>query len=239
MPDISKQWKVLPHGSLAEIDDGLLTVTGELSMPLVDVQRRMTVVRLNDGRLVVFSAISLHEDEMRALDDYGRPAFLIVPNAHHRIDAPAWKQRYPAIVVVAPAAARAKVEEAVPVDTVAPDFGDADVEFVAVPGTQGHEAALVVRRRAGTTLVLNDLVGNIRGESGFGGWLLRMMGLAGDEPHIPVTTRLGLVKDKDALRAQLLAWAEIGSLRRILVSHGVPIEDEPAEVLRGLAATLG
>lgn len=238
MSAVSTQWKVLPHGRLVEIDDGILTVTGELPMPLVDVPRRMTVARLRDGRLVVFSAIALHEDEMRALEGYGRPAFMVVPNAHHRLDAGPWKKRYPLLRVVAPEAARAKVEEVVPVDTVSPAFGDPDVDFLAVPGTQGHEAALVVRRAAGTTLVLNDLIGNIRGESGFGGWLLRMMGLAGDEPQIPVTTRLALVKDKQALRAQLLAWADDASLRRILVSHGGPIEDEPAHALRELAAAL-
>ncbi len=239
MPVVSTQWKVLPHGRLVEIDDGLLTVTGDLPMPLVDVPRRMTVVRLRDGRLVVFSAMALHEDEMAALEGYGQPAFMIVPNAHHRLDAEVWKQRYPTLRVAAPEGARAKVEEVVAVNTVAPDFDDPDIDFVAVPGTQGHEAALVVRRKGGTTLVLNDLVGNIRGESGFGGWLLRMMGLAGDEPKIPVTARLGLVKDKEALRAQLLQWAELPALRRILVSHGVPIDDEPAQVLRELAGKLG
>ena len=239
MPTVSTQWKVLPHGRLTEIDDGILTVTGELPMPLVEVPRRMTVVRLRDGRLVVFSAMALHEDEMRALEGYGPPAFMIVPNAHHRLDAHVWKKRYLVMRVVAPEGARAKVEEVVPVDTVAPDFGDPDVEFIAVPGTQGHESALLVRRPGGATLVLNDLVGNIRGESGFGGWLLRMMGLAGDEPQIPVTTRLALVKDKEALRAQLLRWAELPALRRILVSHGVPIDDEPARVLRELAGKLG
>ena len=34
----------------------------------------MTVIRLNDSRLVVFSAIGLDEDEMAALEEYGRPA---------------------------------------------------------------------------------------------------------------------------------------------------------------------
>jgi hypothetical protein len=235
----STQWKVLPHGKLTEIDDGILTVTGEISMPLVaDLPRRMTVVRLRGGRLVVFSAMALEENEMLALEGYGRPAFLVVPNAFHRLDAEAWKKRYPTMRVVAPEAARAKVEEAVRVDTTAPDFDDPDVDFVAVPGTHGHEAALVVRRADGTTLVLNDVIANIRGESGFGGWLLRMMGFAGDEPQIPVTTKLVLVKDKEALRAQLLQWADMASLRRILVSHGAPIEEQPARTLRDLADSL-
>jgi hypothetical protein len=233
-----QEWTVLPHGELAEIDDNILTVTGKIHMPLMDLPRRMTVVRLNDSRLVIFSAISLDEEEMQSLEAYGTPAFLVVPGDHHRLDAKAWKDRYPSIEVVAPEGAREKVAESVPVDTVLPAFGDPDVRFVVVPGTRAHEAALLVRTRNGTTLVLNDLVANIRNGSGFGGFLLRMAGFAGDSPHIPATTRWMLVDDKRALKAQLLAWAEIGTLRRILVSHGAPIDDNPSGALRELASTL-
>jgi hypothetical protein len=36
----------------------------------------------------------------------------------------------------------------------------------------------------------------------------------------------------------LLQWSEIESLVRILVAHGSPIEDNPRQVLRDLAASL-
>jgi len=233
-----EHWTVLPHGKLAEIDAGILTVVGEIHMPLVTLPRRMTVVRLSDARLVVWSAIALDEIEMATLESYGRPAFLIVPNDHHRLDAKAWKERFPQLQVVAPEGAREKVAEVVPVDTATPSFDDPQVLFVTVPGTRGNEAALVVRRPGGTTLVLNDLVGNIRNESGFGGWFLRLMGFAGDEAHIPAPVRMMLVKDIEALRAQLLRWADIESLKRIIVSHGAPIDEEPRQTLRELARSL-
>ena len=238
MPKTLKQWKVMPHGKLTQVDENILTVVGELHMPLTDLPRRMTVVRLNDGRLVVFSAIALDEDEMRALEDYGRPSFLVVPNDHHRLDAKIWKDRYPAMQVVAPEGSRKKVEDAVHVDTTDPALNDPNVQFVTVPGTRGHEAALVVRTVNGTTLVLNDIVGNIRNPSGFGGWFLQKMGFAGDEPHIPKPVKLAMIDDKEALRAQLLRWSQLESLKRILVSHGSPIEDDPGQVLRDLAGSL-
>src|SRR5437867_1245148 len=143
MPQPSKHWKVLPHGKLSKIDEGILTVIGPIRMPLGSFPRRMTVVRLSDSRLVVWSAIALDEKEMIALEALGRPAFLIVPNDHHRLDAGAWKDRYPRLQVVAPEGSRAKVENVVPVDTTAPDFGDPDVQFVIVPGTREREAALI------------------------------------------------------------------------------------------------
>ncbi len=67
----------------------------------------------------------------------------------------------------------------------------------------------------GTTLILNDLVGNIRGASGFSGWFLRLMGFAGDEPHIPFPIKRALIESKAQVREQLLTWAAMSSLRRI------------------------
>ncbi|HKA45338.1 MAG TPA: hypothetical protein VKF40_25350 [Burkholderiales bacterium] len=233
-----QEWKVLPHGKLSQIDHNILTVVGEIHMPLMDLPRRMTVVRLQDSRMVVFSAIALDEDEMAALEAYGRPAFLVVPSDKHRLDAKIWKDRYPQMVVVAPEGARDRVAEIVSVDTTAPRFDDTNVEFVAVPGTRGREAALIVQTSRGTTLVLNDVVGNIRDASGLGGWLLKVAGFAGKEAQIPKVVKMAMIEDTKALRAQLLQWAGIESLKRILVSHGSPIEDNPRGTLRDLAGSL-
>ena len=233
-----QQWTVLPHGKISKFDDNILTVTGELRMPLMKLPRRMTVVRISGSRLIVFSAIALDENEMVALEEFGRPAFLIVPSDKHRLDAKIWKDRYPQMQVVAPPGAREKVAMVVPVDTVAPDFDDKNVHFVTVAGTRGQESALLVRTSTGTTLVLNDIVGNISNASGIGGWLLGLAGFAGRKPQIPRVVKLAMIDDASALRAQLLQWAEIESLNCILVSHGSPIEEDPRETLHSLASAL-
>jgi hypothetical protein len=207
-------------------------------MPLGKFKRRMTVARLEDSRLVVFSAIALDEAEMHGLENYGTPTFLIVPNDKHRLDAKIWKDRYPAIQVIAPVGARENVEKVVTVDATHGDFGDPTVTLVVVPGTAEREFALEVRRADGTTLVVNDIIGNIRDASGFGGWMLRMMGFAGKEPHVPLPVKFALVSDKAALARQLRQWAELPELKRVLVSHGTPIEDDPKAALRKLARSL-
>src|SRR5260221_11523388 len=131
-----RDWTVLPHGKLTQVDDGVLTVVGDLHMPVGDFPRRMTVVRLDDGRLVVYSAIALDEAEMQALERFGTPAFLVVPSPIHRMDAHISKTRYPSMLVVAPAGARAKVEKVVHVDATEVDLGDPSVRLVSVPGTK-------------------------------------------------------------------------------------------------------
>ena len=238
MPATLEEWKVLPHGPLEEVNCDIWTVVGEIRMPLTHFPRRMTVVRLGDRRLVVYNAIALGEPEMRRIEAFGTPSFLIVPNDHHRLDAHVWKQRFPEMRVIAPPGSREKVEEAVPVDSTEGDFGDPDVILVTVSGTGRREVALEARKGDGLTLVLNDVVGNIRDSHGLGGWLLRRMGFAGDEPHVPGPVRMNMIEDKAALRGQLLRWADRDGLKRILVSHGAPIEDDPSGALRGLAEAL-
>ena len=91
-----ENWTVLPHGRITRIEDNILTVTGKLHMPpMGQVERRMTVVRLHDDRLIIYSAIALDEDEMSELETFGTPAYLIVPNDIHRMDAKIWKKRSP------------------------------------------------------------------------------------------------------------------------------------------------
>jgi hypothetical protein len=238
MPKPFTQWTVLPHGKLSRLDDNLLSVTGDLHMPVGDFPRRMTVVRLESGQLVIYSAIALDEAEMRALEDFGEPAFLIVPNDIHRMDAKIWKDRYPGLTVIAPAGVRKKVEAVVPVDRTTVDFADPRVQFLTVPGTEDHEAALVVKTWSGTTLVVNDLIWNLQDRPGFGGWVFRVMGFTGSEPRIPAVVELHQIRDKHALRTQLEAWARIGDLNRIIVSHGAIVTRDPSGVLVHLAQEL-
>jgi len=238
MPKPFTEWTVLPHGKLTRLDDNLLSVTGDLHMPVGDFPRRMTVVRLHDGRLVVFSAIALDDDEMRALEAFGAPSYLVVPNDIHRMDAKIWKDRYPDVRVVTPAGVRKQVEEIVAVDDTEPNFGDPQVQFVTVPGTQEREAALVVRTWSGTTLIVNDLIWNMADRPGLGGWLFHVMGFTGKEPRIPAIVELREIKDKIALRGQLEQWAAIPSLNRIIVSHGNIVNRDAKAVLDRLAESL-
>jgi hypothetical protein len=146
MPSFNTEWKVQPHGRVETVDDRIVTVEGEIPMPLGKFPRRMTVVGLSRNRSVVFSAIALKEAAMRRIEEVGIPTFLVVPNGHHRLDAHAWKERYPKLRVMCPPAAKKSVSEAVAVDSTEDILDDKDVDFVLVYVTGDADAALVVRR---------------------------------------------------------------------------------------------
>jgi len=236
MPKILDEWTVLPHGPIEEIDDGLLSVTGDIPMPLGNFPRRMTVILLTGGRTAIFSAIAQPEPEMARIEAMGRPSVMIVPNPAHRLDAKIWKQRYPDIRVLAPRGARDAVSEVVPVDATHDILNDPDVRFLTVDGTDERESAMLVKRADGTTLICNDIIGHIRHPHGLGAQIMaRLLRWGTTGPSIPRTARFQ-VKDRAALATQLRAWAGIADLRRIIVSHGDPIAVDPAGTLLRLAA---
>jgi hypothetical protein len=229
-----KEWTVLPHGKMTRINERILAVVGELKMPLMALPRRMTAARLRSGDLVIFSAIALREPEMAELEAFGRPAFLVVPSLRHRLDAPSYVRRYPDLRVVAPRAGAEKIGEVVRVDTSTPDFGDPTVRYVEVAG----DSVLEIESDDGLTIVVNDLIGDIHDEHGLGGWLLKVMGFAGDDPQVPAPVRLLLGKHKSEVAGRFLRWADREDLKRIIVSHGDVIEADPRKVLRELAVSL-
>jgi len=240
MPAILEKWEVMPHEPLVHVDEGLLTVAGEIAMPLGNFPRRMTVIALTGGRTAIYSAIALDEPEMAEIEALGRPSILIVPSDKHRMDAGIWKQRYPEMRVVAPPGARAAVAEVVPVDATTSDILDDEaVRWTIVPGTGGHEGALTVRRPNGLTLICNDVIGNVAHPDGIGAKVMaRLAGFGVSEPQVPRVVRHMIVEDGKALAGQFRAWAEEPDLARIIVSHGDVIEENPREVLRTLADKL-
>jgi len=237
MPKTFDHWTVLPHGPLQQIDDGILTVAGDIRMPLGNFPRRMTAVRLSGGRCAIFSAIALPDEELAQVEALGRPDVMIVPNPAHRLDAHSWKEMYPGIRVITPPGARAAVSEVVPVDATSDELYDPEVHFRVVPGTDDAESALTVHRRSGVTIICNDIIGHVRHPHGVGAHVMaRLFGYGVTRPSVPRTARRH-IKEPAALAAQLHEWARIPELKRVIVSHGDPITN-PAETLDRLAAEL-
>ena len=239
MPAILEKWEVMPHEPLVELDDGLMSVAGEIVMPLGRFPRRMTVVRLSGGGTAIYSAIALDQPEMARIEAMGKPSVLIVPNDAHRLDARIWKERYPELRVLTPPGAAQKVGEVVPVDAVADFLDDPAVRWTIVPGTGGHEGALTVRRNSGMTIICNDVIGNVAHPHGIGARIMgTLMGFGISEPQVPRVIRHRLIDDPKALAAQFRDWAGGPDLIRLIVSHGDVIEEEPKQVLLALAEKL-
>ena len=239
MPKINTQWKVEPHDPVEQLDDGLLTVAGQIHMPLGNFPRRMTVVALPGGKTAIWSAICVDEPALAKIEALGQPAFLIVPNPGHRLDVRAWKARYPSAQVLCTPGAREEVEKVIPVDETRDVLGDSSVHLVVVPGLAEKEAALTVERHGRLTLVLNDVLANVRHPKGLGANIMaHMFGFGVRQAQVPTVCRRVYVKDEKALASWFRTQASDNRLARIVVSHGDVIDVQARQILERVAGDL-
>jgi hypothetical protein len=238
MATLNSDWIVSRHGPVELVDEGILSVEGTIKMPLGYFPRRMSIVALRGGRTAIWSAIPLQEKSMSRIEELGQPAYLIVPNSHHRLDLRAWKARYPDAKVLAPNGARSSVEQASPVDGNEEALRESGAELIVVEGTGEGEFACKVSRPDGTTLIVNDIIAHVAHPSGLMAKLMaRMLGFGARDPQVPRVVRRTLIKDEHALARQLSDWSKDEHLRRIIPSHG-DIISNPRETLSKLAQTL-
>ena len=234
-----RDWRIHPHGAIRTLEDNLWTVSGHIPGLPMPLRRTMTVVRLGDGRLVVHSAIALAHTSLAQLESWGEPAFIVVPSGYHRIDAPAYKKRYPKALVVCPPKSRKRVEERVAVDggyELLPD--DPALEAVHLDGT--CEGVLIAKSGAEherATLVFNDVFFNQAPLPGLAGKIYGLLGSTGG-PKVPPVARWLLVQDRAALRSHLELLARRPGLVRLIPGHGEPIDVWPSKVLSKVAAAL-
>jgi hypothetical protein len=229
-------WHVLAHGSIEQLADNLWWVQGDL--PNMSLKRVMTVARTSDEKLIIHSAIALEEPLMQELLAWGAPAYLLVPNGYHRLDAPAWKRRFPDLKVLAPRGSQAKVSEVVHVDGSYEDFpARDDVRLFTLPGVSEREGGMLVRSADGVSVVLNDVVFNMDRKRDLLGFLFTTILGSAPGPRISRLAKLALVKDSGLLKRELATLADQPDLVRLIVSHEKVARG--AEARQALVTALG
>ncbi|HEX3774597.1 MAG TPA: hypothetical protein VHV51_09045 [Polyangiaceae bacterium] len=153
------------------------------------LERVMVVVRLAGGKLLIHNGIALDENSMAEIERFGTPAYLIVPSGGHRLDAPAYKKRYPGLKVFAPRGARAKVAEV----------------CRAFAGRRERRAERLHVQHGSQKDLLGYLFTTVFGSA--------------PGPRVSRLAKLALIKDKPALRADFERLAELPNLTRVIVAH--------------------
>lgn len=225
-------WTVLPHEPIEKHADNLWSVSGK--MPGGN-QRRMTIARRADGGLVIHNPIALDDSEMKEIEAFGKPAFLIVPNAFHRQDSVIYKQRYPQISVLCPQTARKKVSQIVEVSGHLDEMPkDANVELFHLRGMKEREGALRVRSNGQSALVFNDTLLNLEPGKGALGFLMAPTGTL----SVPRFTRWMMMKNGGELKEHLKELAGSPGLSHVVPGHGAVVGSGAASALNEAAARL-
>lgn len=230
------EWKVFEHGALEQAQSNLWHIEG--AIPNMSLRRRMTIVKREDGGLVIHAPLAANEETMSKIESLGPVAFILIPNGFHRLDAPNFRKRYPDAKLLCPRGSKKRIEEVVAVDGTYEEFpSDPTMELRYLDGVKNIEGVLIVADGDARTIVFNDSLFNVPHGKGFGGFILRIMGSSGGPKVTPLMRMMG-VKDKKALGEQFEKLAETPGLCRIIPGHGNVIEEGAADVLRNVAGTL-
>jgi hypothetical protein len=217
---------------IAKLEENLWTVDGDIRLPGGVFVRKMALMRLRDGRIVIHSAIALEQSAMAEIERWGEPAFCIVPNKRHRLDAPALRRLYPSLTMICPAAVRAQVEKVVAVDG-GYELLPPEIEWRTL-ATKGDEAAFLFRHGGRATIVFGDVLFNVPHFRGALGWMLKIIGSTGG-PRVTPLAKMAVVADKQRLASQLREFASLAGLVRLVPGHGCNIEKDAARILSEVA----
>lgn len=221
---------IYAYGPPVPLASNLWQVTGALKRPIVP--RNMTVYRLADGRLVLYSVVAMHEDGMRALELLGTPAFMVMPHDRHQMDAPFYVKRYPNLRVLAP---EPSAPRNVPIDGDLAELVALGIPAYPLPGTTYHEAILELPIDGGTALCACELLGNIS-MHGLMGLVMKLAGPPGGGFGVSRVVRHREVSDREAVRGWLDSLVARSDVRMLLVGHGAPITGDAHAALTHAAA---
>jgi hypothetical protein len=224
--------QIYPYHPLKSLAGNLWQVAGTLANGL---PRNMTVYRLPDGRLLLYSVVAMHAPDLEALERLGRPAIMVMPHDRHQMDAPFYKRRYPELRVLAPDPRHARK---VPIDGDLSELGALGINAYVLPGTTYHEVVLELPIEGGTpamALCTTELLGNLSGLPGLMGLLLRLFGPPGGGLGVARVVKWREVSDRKRVRAWLRSLADRSELRMVLVGHGSPLIEGARDSLRRAA----
>lgn len=218
---------------LTERAPGLYTADAPLSFFGLRVGTRMTVLKLDDGSLLVHSPIELSPELRREVDALGEVAHVVCPTTFHHLYAGPWKQAYSRARLAGPKALHRKRGDLRFDGEVTTMPG---LENVAVEGSMLQETVFVHAKTR--TLISSDLTENF------------------DQPVDHLPTRLYLkangtylkvgwprvlrtaYKDRKAARRSIDQLLE-HDFDRVIVAHGRPIETGGREAIRSTFEFLG
>lgn len=235
-----RPWIVTPHQPLQQLEDNLWVITSVVPgfPPGVPFDRRMTIVRLSDGRLLFHNAVPVDDPTLQQIRSLGTPAILLIPHHLHCIDGAAFREKL-GLRSYSSAKSLDKTRQVMPIDGPFEEAPrDPAYSLVTLPSSRFGEVGVVVRSGSHSSLSVCDIVTHVPHAGGVVGLMFRTMGLTGGALRLPTLVRLRAFPDKAQAKADLMALAALPDLVRVIPSHGPIVDHDPSGQLRRAAEQL-
>lgn len=220
-----------PPALTAIVADRLWSLERPVRFSGVRLRARTTVVRLDDGGLLLHSPAPPTEALAAELRALGPVRWLVIPNCFHHLGAPAAAAAFPEARVVGPASARPK-QPALRIDV---DLHDGqlgallpEVEAIPLRGVPFLDETVLFHRPTQTLLGADLVLSADAADHWTWRWAARVTGCYG-QVRVPPDVRKKL-PDKPATAAALRAILERPA-RRLVVAHAPVMEDGWRELL--------
>ncbi|MEM8814141.1 MAG: hypothetical protein AAGF59_16135 [Pseudomonadota bacterium] len=201
-----------------------------------DSTARMTVVKLDDHRIMLHSPCEIDEDDKRALAALGEVACIVAPGSFHYFHIASAQCAYPAAeTYICPGVERKRPDLEFDwfLGDRPPKAWDGIMDQVLVRGSR-FISEIAFLHRASKTLLLVDLIENIGDQTPDVGWQLKLWWKAvfhmWNQAKPAPEYQLGW-HDKAAARKSLekiLKW----DFERIIIAHGDTIEVNAKDIAR-------
>jgi hypothetical protein len=190
-----------------------------------DFPTRMTVIRLSDGALFIWSPIGLSHELRIAVDRLGPVRHIVAPNTLHHLFLEEWHRAYPEATLHAVPELRAKRPKlswgSDLCDTPAEEWSN-DIDQVVIRGNR-ITTEVVFFHRHSRTAIFTDLIQQF--DAGwFKGWrsvVAKLDLMTTPEPTVPRKYRMAFRDRSMARKAleQIMAWPT----EAVLAAHATPI----------------
>ncbi len=195
---------------------------------------RMTVIRLADQSLFIWSPCALDTALRQQIDALGAVRYVIAPNTLHHMHLSDWQSAYPQASFFGAPGLLAKRPDIRFDDElgVASQAGWAnEIDQQVIPGNLITTEVVFFHRASGTVL-FTDLLQQFPDNwfSGWRRWVARLDLMVGDEPHVPRKFRTAFV-NRGAARAaiaKVLDWPA----QNVVIAHGSPVTQNARAFLR-------
>ena len=191
----------------------------------VRLRARTSVIRLDDGRLLIHSPAP-QTDQLAALGEVG---WLVIPNCFHHLGTPAAAAAFPAAKIAGPASAAAK-NPALRIDVEIGKLAEQVPEVALFPlaGVPFLDETLLYHRPTETLFGADVILRADEHDHWTWRFASRVVGCH-KRWRVPPDVK-NKVRDKEAASRSLHALERV-PIKRMVVAHGVVIEDAPLERL--------
>ena len=191
-------------------------VQGAYKLIGANLGTKMTVIRLDDGKLLLHSPVAFNETLASEITRLGNPAYIVAPSTMHNLHMDGWSQRFSELKTYAAKGARiaASVE---PLEESIVFPWENGICSILIAGMPKVNEWVFVHKSSGT-LIVCDLLFNVTEPTTR--WTRYLTSLYGIYQRCTITPLFNMmVKDKEAFQRSLLRVSK-QDFDKIIISHG-------------------